>query len=88
LIRALAKRPGLVFGDEQIQYLLKKVEWLIPFYIQLIVQELEVMTIDMQGEKPITNALIDSAFTRIIEYRNCFESLAYAPPRGIQKGRI
>ena len=74
LVRALAKRPGLVFGDEHIEYLLKKVEWLIPFYIQLIMQELDAMTIDMQGEKPITNALIDLAFTRIIEYRNCFES--------------
>jgi uncharacterized protein len=74
LIRALAKRPGLVFGNEQVEYLLKKVEWLIPFYIQLIVQELEVMTIDMQGEKPVTNTLIDSAFTRIIDYRNYFEN--------------
>jgi uncharacterized protein len=54
--------------------LLKKVEWLIPFYIQLIVQELDAMTIDMPGEKPITNALTDLAFTRIIEYRNYFEN--------------
>jgi AAA+ ATPase superfamily predicted ATPase len=74
LIRALAKRPGLVFGDEQIEYLLKKVEWLIPFYIQLIMQELDTMTIDIQGEKSVTNAMVDSAFTRIIEHRNCFES--------------
>ena len=74
LIKALAKRPELVIGDEQIDYLLKKVEWLIPYYIQLIVQELVTMTIDAKGEKIVTNAMIDSAFTRIIGYRNYFEN--------------
>jgi hypothetical protein len=74
LIRALAKRPGLVFADEQVAYLIKKIEWLIPYYIQLIVQELVTMTIDIKGEKQVTDAMIDSAFDRIIEYRNYFEN--------------
>jgi uncharacterized protein len=74
LIRALAKRPGLLINNEQVDYLLKKVEWLIPYYIQLIVQELDAMMLDTKEEKLVTNALIDSAFTRIIEYRNYFEN--------------
>jgi uncharacterized protein len=74
LIRALAKRPGLVFAAEQVDYLLRKVEWLIPYYIQLVVQELVAMTIDAKEEKQVTDAMIDSAFDRIIEYRNYFEN--------------
>jgi len=74
LIAALSERPGLVMGEEQTQYFLEKVEWLIPYYIQLIIQELDTMTIDIQGEKTVTTAMIDSAFSRIIEYRNYFEN--------------
>jgi hypothetical protein len=74
LIMALAVRPDLVIKPEQVDYMLKKVEWLIPYYIQLIVQELDTMTIDAQGERLVTNDMIDSAFSRIIEYRNYFEN--------------
>ena len=74
LILALAQRPGLVIGPEQVDYLLKKVEWLIPYYVQLIAQELDVMMIDATGEKLVTDTMIDAAFERIIEYRNYFEN--------------
>jgi uncharacterized protein YlzI (FlbEa/FlbD family) len=74
LIRALAVRPRLIIHDAHIEHLLKKVEWLIPFYIQLIMQELDTMTIDINGEKLVTSEMIDSALARIIEYRNCFEN--------------
>lgn len=74
LILALAQRPELVLGPEQVDYLLEKVEWLIPYYIQLIVQELDTMTIDLEEEKIITSGMINTAFERIIEYRNYFEN--------------
>jgi uncharacterized protein len=74
LIRALSIRPGLVIAGEQVEYILKKTEWLIPYYIQLIVQELDTMTIDAHGEKIVTNTMIDSAIDRIIGYRNYFEN--------------
>ncbi len=74
LIKALAMRPGLVILQEQIEYILKKIEWLIPYYIQLIVQELDTMTIDAKGQKNITDEMIDSSFKRIIDYRNYFEN--------------
>jgi uncharacterized protein len=74
LVRALAVRPALTIAKEQVDHLLKKVEWLIPYYVQLIVQELDAMTIDAQGEKLVTNDMINYAFNRIIEYRNYFEN--------------
>jgi len=74
LICALAQRPGLIIGEIQIDYLLKKIEWLIPYYIQLIVQELDTMMIDVEEDKRVTETMIDTAFARIIEYRNYFEN--------------
>jgi len=74
LISALAQRPGLVIDRKRTGYLLEKIEWLIPYYIQLIIQELDAMTIDAEGEKIVTDSMIDSAFDRIIEYRNYFEN--------------
>ena len=74
LILALAERPGLLISPEQVDYILKKIEWLIPYYIQLIIQELDTMTIAVEEAKLITNAMIDTAFDRVIGYRNYFEN--------------
>lgn len=49
------------------EYLLEKLEWLIPFHIQLAVQEISLQSIS-SGE--ITKADIDKAFESIIQARN------------------
>jgi len=57
--------------SNEISYLLEKVEWLIPFYIQLIVQEVK----KLQRKNPIiTNEIIDEAIEKALEHRNHFES--------------
>lgn len=54
-----------------IEYLLDKIEWLIPFYIQLIVQEavnVERIKLDVQASD------LDKAFEEALEHRQYFES--------------
>lgn len=51
--------------DEGIAYLLEKIEWLIPFYIQLIIQETNRAT--------LTEESIDRAIAAALQHKNHFE---------------
>lgn len=48
-------------------YLLEKIEWLIPFHIQLAVQEIELL---LQPGESVTQSVIDKAFNTIVDSRN------------------
>jgi hypothetical protein len=48
-------------------YLLKKADWLIPFHIQLALQE--IMDLVLPGGL-ISDAIIDKAFAQIVDYKN------------------
>jgi len=67
----LASSNNIEIAEEEIAYLLKKVEWLIPFYIQLIVQEVKRIS---RREPSITEETIDKAISNSLEYRNYFEN--------------
>ena len=54
-----------------VDYLLEKIEWLIPFYIQLIIQEIK----KLHRRKPeVNHAVIDQAIHNALDNRNHFES--------------
>jgi hypothetical protein len=53
-------------GNKVAEYLMQKIEWLVPFHIQLAVQE--IMAI--KGKAIITKEIVDQAFTKIVEARN------------------
>jgi len=55
-------------NEEAIEYLLDKLEWFIPFHIQLAVQELIDGYFDT--DKPVDEATVDSAFSKIADMRN------------------
>ncbi len=61
--RALCKEREI--DDGTIAYLLEKIEWLIPFYIQLIIQE--------ANKEILTSDTIDSAITAALQHKNHFE---------------
>jgi uncharacterized protein len=48
-------------------YLLDKIEWLIPFHIQLAVQEIELL---LQAGEIVTPSIIDKSFNTIVDSRN------------------
>ncbi|MCZ6872445.1 MAG: hypothetical protein O7G88_02785 [bacterium] len=55
-------------AHDAIDYLLDKIEWFVPFHIQLVVQELIDEHLDT-GE-PVNNATVDNAFDKIADRRN------------------
>ncbi len=64
----LLETAKVPYQPEAVDYLLEKINWLMPFFIQLSVQEL----IDLfdQNETDITNEVVDHAFNRICNRRN------------------
>lgn len=55
----------------QIDYMLEKIEWLIPFYIQLILDEIKKLS---RKTSNITNDTVDSAIYNAIEHKNYFDN--------------
>ena len=63
----LSEPKGLKIPKEAALYLLKKIAWIIPFHIQLAMQEIISLS---SNTRAIDQDLIDEAFTNIVEYRN------------------
>ena len=55
----------------QIDYMLKKIEWLIPFYIQLILDEIKKLS---RRDSNITNDTVDKAIDNALEHKNYFDN--------------
>lgn len=53
-------------------YLLEKIKWQLPFYIQLIMSEIQEICIENKN-KIVNNAIIDTAFTKSLSRRTYFE---------------
>ena len=66
-VQKLSDSNKINIQQNEIAYLLEKIEWLIPFYIQLIVDELR------KSKILITQEIIDNAIATILENRNHFE---------------
>ncbi|CAA6820117.1 MAG: Unknown protein [uncultured Sulfurovum sp.] len=60
---------GMKIEESDIKYILEKIEWLIPFYIQLIIQELK--RFDRRGVS-ISNQTIDDAIEKVLSYKKVF----------------
>ncbi|MCI0511776.1 ATP-binding protein [candidate division KSB1 bacterium] len=73
LIELLLKNLPFKLTKSLIDYILQKIEWLIPFYIQLVIQELKFLYRD-EKLKTITKNIIDQAFSKMLEQRNHFEN--------------
>lgn len=65
--KTLATSNAIEIQESEIAYLLQKIEWLIPFYIQLIMDELR------KAKVLITPEIIDNAFDAILDNRNHFD---------------
>jgi hypothetical protein len=66
-LQDLLATKNMLVDKEVAQYLLKKIGWLIPFHIQLAVQE--ILTMGSPGVD-IDEGLVDRAFDAIVERRN------------------
>lgn len=67
----LCVNAGIKICKTEIIYLLEKIEWLIPFYIQLMTQEIKKL---YRATPNVDNLLIDKALENALGNRNHFES--------------
>lgn len=71
LIGKITEASDLFIQQEQINYLISKIEWLIPYYFQIIIEELD--KIELLAGESITNNIIDEAIDNALEIRPYFE---------------
>ncbi|MGD2092968.1 MAG: ATP-binding protein [Candidatus Aminicenantes bacterium] len=71
LVLKLIEGTEYVFKEKKIQYMLNKIEWLIPFYIQLIVDEIDKLEFEKKPKR-IMEKEIDEAFLQAVVHRNYF----------------
>lgn len=67
LIKQLLSSKNINIDDEAIEGLLEKIDWLIPFHVQLAIQEIINLA---YKTKEVDSALVDKAFEQIIASRN------------------
>ncbi len=71
LVFALLNDVRYNLSEEMIDYILEKTKWLIPFYIQMIIQSIEYYTKDNEIET-VTEDVIEQAFEEMIEQKHYF----------------
>jgi uncharacterized protein len=71
----LLKGHNVPFEDNILSYLMEKITWLMPFYIQLSVQEL-IEVYDEQNT-PISIKMVDMAFLKMYNRRNNVHFVSY-----------
>ena len=72
LIQALLVNMEFNLSEKMKNFILQKIEWLIPFYIQLTILELKNIYRENPG-KTVTKSMIDQAFEDMLEQRQHFE---------------
>lgn len=70
-IKKLSSNNQVKIENDEIDYIIAKIEWLIPFYMQLILQEIKKL---YRKEKVVSKESIDRAIENALEHRNHFES--------------
>ncbi len=76
LIREITGGLPFSLSEANMDYILEKIQWLLPFYIQLTVQQITDLYIGEDAgnkKQSIPKKTIDEAFSKMLELRNCFE---------------
>jgi uncharacterized protein len=60
------------FADDEKDYFLNKLKWLLPYFIQVMMSEIDEI-LKANGSKKITAKIIDAAFEKALENRSYFE---------------
>jgi len=75
-IKELAKSKKLIFTDDEIQYLLNKLGWKLPFYIQLLIKEIgELADNGMVTKNIINQAYQNATSTKSTHFNTWIERL-------------
>lgn len=66
----LCKESSITISDDEINYILEKIEWHMPFYIQLIVKEIQRL---YRRDPIVSTKVIDEATNSALDNRQHFE---------------
>lgn len=70
--KELCKSTSIAMSDDVITALLDKIEWLIPFYIQLLIQQIEILSREAK-EIEANEAMIHRAIDEALTQRQLFD---------------
>ena len=72
LIHQLTKTATIHFSKETIDHIFEKVTYLLPYYLQLMLEQIDLIAYD-RGQPVISIEMVDAAFQRVLSRRNNFE---------------
>jgi len=72
LIRQLTKKATIRFSVEMEEYLKEKVHYLLPYYLQLMIEEIDLVAYEEQTPD-VTIEIVNDAFQRVLGKRKNFE---------------
>lgn len=72
LITQVIDGDPIRFEEKEREYFLSKMNWLLPYFIQVMMSEMDSICKD-DGKQTITEAIIDKAFDRALDNRSYFE---------------
>ncbi len=72
LITQIIDGDTIQFAETEREYFLEKLNWLLPYFIQVMMSEMESICKEQQSQI-ITKKIIDSAFTKALDNRSYFE---------------
>ena len=70
--QVLCKSISIEMNEDMIRQLLSKIEWLIPFYIQLLIQEISILCRE-EKEGVVSSEMIEKAIERALGHRHLFD---------------
>lgn len=78
LMMEICENKPFDLGKASRTYILDRIQWYIPYYIQLAVREISDIYLEKETENGakktgVTKKMINEAFLRMLEHRHCFE---------------
>lgn len=72
LVTQIIDGDPIEFRETEREYFLTKLNWLLPFFIQVMMSEMDGICKE-ENTKTITKAIVDKAFTKALDNRSYFE---------------
>jgi hypothetical protein len=72
IITQIIDGDSIQFEEKEREYFLNKMNWLLPYFIQVMMSEMDSICKEM-GKQTISESIIDEAFKRALDNRSYFE---------------
>ncbi len=70
LAKQILEPLNITMTEDVQKYLFEKIKWLIPFYIKLMIKEIDDLIGDLDNKNEVSREDVDNAFKEILDYRN------------------